>query len=1522
MKNISKIVTVALVAMFTFSLANAEKFVGDPVRKAKVTQKAGTCLPASSSSELNINNVRAYIETSGSMWFKEIPKYVVPKSGNASSMFAAALWIGGLDVTGQLKLAAIRFRQVGDDFWPGPLNRKNADVDQATCSFYDKHFEMTKAMAKAHRDHFNNPDNDPDYVIPEAILNWPGNPDASLFPTFDINGPSQFLAPFFDVNGDGIYNPEEGDYPYYDFDNDLCPWTDENRAKAARGELPKTQETEYNISTGGIMADQVLKGDQTLWWVFNDKGAAHTETKGSPIGLEIRAQAFAFATNDELNNMTFYSYEIINRSSYDLTETYFSQWVDADLGDPKDDYVGCDVERGLGYCYNGVNVDGTGLSTHYGANPPAVGVDFFQGPYLDPDGFDNPSYNGDNIYGPSMGGSCEIVTQNGKYRQFTWDSTGNGDMVTRQIIVRAEAINGVNFGDGIVDNERFGMRRFVYHNNDNTITGDPSVAWEYYNMLKGIWKDNSKMRFGKNGHKNQTSGPECDFMFPGESDPCNWGSNGVVPSEVWTEEKVGNKAGDRRFMQSAGPFTLKKGAINYITVGIPWARATTGTAWASVELLKIADDKCQNLFESCFKVIEGPDAPDLVFQEMDQSLIVYITNAQGSNNYTETPEDYIEEDMSLPSMHIRTVSENDTLNVVIPVITTDTLGKSDTTYKDTTIYTTKQVADTIFFDRNYRFEGYQIYQLANESVTAEDLNDASKAVLVFQCDIKNNISKIINYEFNATIGTEVAVEKVSGSDEGIKHTFTLKEDAFSTSSIRSLVNYKKYYFMAIAYAYNNYATYSTDEENPCLYGQKNPYLAGNKNIKVYTAIPHKTAMEENGTIAVASYGTQPAITRFEGQGNGGNALDLTEETIDKIMSGSPWKTDTLHYKENAGPISIKVIDPLQLAAHDYTVQFYNNDGSADINDSTRWRIIYENTVDGVNTIDTIESESSISVNNEQILKDKKGEMLGLSVTIYNNKYTLLDEDVLKQGVPLNEKIYSTVNFLSASITYSDSTIPWLTGVSDVDGSTPLNWIRSGSTKDNDYFMRTAEGYSWDQTNARLEDAHYALTKDLTIMNLESAKNFYCFYDTKEVFEKMIGGTWSPYPLASVYDDGPQFGYDEIENPAYTDKTEYVSTLSESNYFVSMSQLYSVDVVLTPDKSKWTRCPVVEICGDKILTIGQATRQYMRKSYSVDKQGVPYNDPACNKAEACMWGYDSMGMSWFPGYAINVETGERLNMMFGEDSWLLKYNGGDMIFNPTPHTTSNAGYVMGGKHYIYVFGHQDLYYDNGSGNVGILPASYIAPIYDEGKWAYDNLKKSESYTNKAQRDMTKARIYMNIMWTSIPLAADTANWLKCDAKIKLRVSRPYQMLSSKFPAVDNGVSNPVNNNMPLYEFSTKNIATITNSKSTAVSAMEMVNVVPNPYFARSTYETDQLDNRVKFINLPKNCTIKIYSINGVLVRTFKKDNTDTYVDWDLKNAANIPVAGGVYLIHIQDNVSGEIKTLKWYGIQRPTDVNAF
>ena len=57
----------------------------------------------------------------------------------------------------------------------------------------------------------------------------------------------------------------------------------------------------FDNSEGAVkgLEEDILLGDQTIWWVFNDNGNIHTETGSeSAIGLEIQAQAFGFTTND------------------------------------------------------------------------------------------------------------------------------------------------------------------------------------------------------------------------------------------------------------------------------------------------------------------------------------------------------------------------------------------------------------------------------------------------------------------------------------------------------------------------------------------------------------------------------------------------------------------------------------------------------------------------------------------------------------------------------------------------------------------------------------------------------------------------------------------------------------------------------------------------------------------------------------------------------------------------------------------------------------------------------------------------------------------------------------------------------------------------------------------------------------------------------------------------------------------------------------------------------------------------
>ena len=73
-------------------------------------------------------------------------------------------------------------------------------------------------------------------------------------------------------------------------------------------------------------------------------------------------------------NITFYNYEVINRSSFSLNKTYFTVWTDADLGNYQDDYVGCDIAKGLGFIYNADGNDETvGTTPGYAEFPAAQG---------------------------------------------------------------------------------------------------------------------------------------------------------------------------------------------------------------------------------------------------------------------------------------------------------------------------------------------------------------------------------------------------------------------------------------------------------------------------------------------------------------------------------------------------------------------------------------------------------------------------------------------------------------------------------------------------------------------------------------------------------------------------------------------------------------------------------------------------------------------------------------------------------------------------------------------------------------------------------------------------------------------------------------------------------------------------------------------------------------------------------------------------------------------------------------------
>lgn len=130
-------------------------------------------------------------------------------------------------------------------------------------------------------------------------------------------------------------------------------------------------------------------------------------------------------------------------------------------------------------------------------------------------------------------------------------------------------------------------------------------------------------------------------------------------------------------------------------------------------------------------------------------------------------------------------------------------------------------------------------------------------------------------------------------------------------------------------------------------------------------------------------------------------------------------------------------------------------------------------------------------------------------------------------------------------------------------------------------------------------------------------------------------------------------------------------------------------------------------------------------------------------------------------------------------------------------------------------------------------------------------------------------------------------------IKIFVSKPFEIIDK-------------------YIINTK--PSFVNSSQAKEEFLSEVAVVPNPYIVTSTFEVPppsvfsqgRGDRRVDFINLPSQCTIRIYTTNGELIRVLEH-NVDIYDNresWDLLTSEGLEIAYGIYVYHIDAGELGE------------------
>jgi len=1315
MFNDKKIVRALLVVAATaFAIhANARPNVTSRPKTStsgKLKTTAGTCKPAEATIDLDINNVRARLMTGGDMWWDigtAEARYEVPKGSKKNSLFAGSVWIGGLDPQGQLKVAAQTYRQDGNDYWPGPLDAQ-ANVAESECSDWDRFWKINKSDIIKFKDlsdkSFAALGKDATY---QTIVEWPakGNPYAlgASGNNLNLSSANREYAPFIDVDKNGSYDFTQGDYPD-------------------------------------------IKGDQFIWWVFNDKGNTKQQSQTEGIGMEVQASAFAFASKDFLNDATFYNFKLTNRSNLYLDSTYIATWTDADLGYYADDYIGCDTARGLGILYNGKSVDGSGSVNSYGTKIPMVGVDFFQGP------------------------------------EKPYDSAG------------------------LHLKKRLGMESFTYYNNDGTIIGNPDNGVQIYNYMTGSIRNGQRFSNDFQGanipSKAYGTGPTSRFVFTGDPG---------VTSE-WSECICNNPVGDRRFIHSAGAFKLESGVVNDIIVGVVWTSDVGGCPNTSFKKIRNVDDAAQTLFENGFKTIEGPEAPRMVVRELDRKLVFYMLNDPASNNYKEG------------------------------------YGYIDSAkYRVASIKAKKSnIADSI-----YKFEGYRVFQLKTSTVTPADIFDENGQVNgdlakeVFKCDIKNGVTKISNYtkDIDVTDSSWKGVVKVNGLDSGIKHSFVLSIDQFASKDEKRFVNYRNYYFVAIAYAHNDFSK-GFDPKN-AESTQDAAYIesahgAGGTPIAVVAAMPNP-ANGDMGTDLGADYGAGVVIKRLEGTGNGGNDIQLSTESEQKALQTAADITPT--YAQGKGPVNVKVVDPLKIVPGNWELFI---DGKAQstpglgVERVALWKLV------NTSTKEEVLAERSINIYNEQII-----EKYGLSIGI---------QQVVRPGDIQDGSDGFNNGLIGSSVTFADSGKQWLAGVNDGEQRALTNWIRSGR---NDDTTRTCGELTRGNFNDRRGSG------------FDTSKQAYEGLFAQSALTK---GTWAPYALASEA-DSDLCGWGVIRP----------STFDQGIYSIP-----SVDIVFTSDKSKWTRCVVFEMQDARALSESNSLKFDLRNHLSWDGDYDANGRPVYSSA--------SKGMSWFPGYAINQETGERLNIAFGEDSWARQYNGRDMIWNPTSDLFSNIGDIIyGGKHYVYVFGTR----------------------YDSCNSFRANLDKGGA---------TKVNSYRTIQWVGTTMLARGSQFkslkdglIPTETRLRIRVTRPYSKFISPLDEGYSDTSKLKNKGNPLYSFSTDALApkpVADKSDDEKKKLLDRMHAVPNPYYAYSGYEGNRLDSRVRIINLPKKATIEIYTIDGSLIRRLQKDNAAvSYIDWDIKNSKGLPIASGMYLIHINAEGIGET-IVKWFGAMRPLDITNY
>lgn len=392
------------------------------------------------------------------------------------------------------------------------------DYDEKVNAKYSRFYYVDRHLLELHAWEQNYPN--PNYQMPFGIEHWPAHGDVN-------KGQAQNLAPFHDQNGNGLYEPDLGDYPK-------------------------------------------IYGDKCFMKLLH-----YPDYQNNQQPIDVLVYLFTFdCDSSEFSNTVFYRTEFISRGG-SLDSAFFVQYADFDIGNPIDDFIGSDVTNNMIYAYNS-------------------------------DLFDEPSgtYPGWDTLIPAAG----LIVLDGMKK------TNNG-LDDAAGVSSGQSINGIGFGDGIADNERWGLTSSSYFTNGFSPQGDPSSLAEYYRVANGLTRAGDTIKINNIPIRHN---------YFGSSDPLFYSSGGVDHGNDWFETSQ-NLGGDRRISGSSGPGMLGTNDTLVILQALTSALDTSAqTLTSSVELLQQKAAQIQLYYRQNQTPCGGSFDPvrgDLAVKEVQQMQI-------------------------------------------------------------------------------------------------------------------------------------------------------------------------------------------------------------------------------------------------------------------------------------------------------------------------------------------------------------------------------------------------------------------------------------------------------------------------------------------------------------------------------------------------------------------------------------------------------------------------------------------------------------------------------------------------------------------------------------------------------------------------------------------------------------------------------------------------------------------------------------------------------------------------------------